>query len=213
MLRNIIFDLDGTIGDTLPLCIAAFQRSIEPLAGRTVSEEEIVATFGPSEEGTIRKLIPDFYQQGVESYLKHYVELHGMCRSPFPGMQEVLDAARRKNIRLSMVTGKGARSTEITLNQFGIRHYFESIETGSPEGPRKAEGIANVLSQLSLPPEQCIYVGDAPSDIAAARACGVPAIAAAWANTADKERLLEMRPDRLFTNIPDFLAYIEEVSE
>lgn len=53
MIKAIIFDLDGTIGDTVPLCIAAFKKSVEPLAGRVFSEEDIVSTFGPSEEGTI----------------------------------------------------------------------------------------------------------------------------------------------------------------
>jgi beta-phosphoglucomutase-like phosphatase (HAD superfamily) len=57
-IKTIIFDLDGTIADTLPLCIAAFKKSIEPLLGKEVSEQQIIATFGPSEEGTIRKLIP-----------------------------------------------------------------------------------------------------------------------------------------------------------
>ena len=43
--KTIIFDLDGTIADTLPLCIAAFKRSIEPLLGREVGEAEIIATL------------------------------------------------------------------------------------------------------------------------------------------------------------------------
>ena len=69
MLKAVLFDFDGTVGNTLPLCIAAFQKAITPLAGRSFSEREIVATFGPSEEGTIRALIPQFYEQGVEGYL------------------------------------------------------------------------------------------------------------------------------------------------
>ena len=67
MLKAVIFDFDGTVCDTLPLCIAAFRKSIEPLAGRRFSDQEITATFGPSEEGTIRALIPEFYEQGVIS--------------------------------------------------------------------------------------------------------------------------------------------------
>jgi beta-phosphoglucomutase-like phosphatase (HAD superfamily) len=44
-IKAVIFDLDGTVADTLPLCIAAFKKSVEPLLGKTVSEEEIIATF------------------------------------------------------------------------------------------------------------------------------------------------------------------------
>ena len=59
MLKAVLFDLDGTIGNTLPLCITAFRESIEPLAGRSLTDEEIVRTFGPSEEGTIAVLLPE----------------------------------------------------------------------------------------------------------------------------------------------------------
>ena len=52
-IKCVIFDLDGTVGDTVPLCIKAFKKSIEPLINKNVSDEEIIATFGPSEEGTI----------------------------------------------------------------------------------------------------------------------------------------------------------------
>jgi phosphoglycolate phosphatase-like HAD superfamily hydrolase len=74
--KTIIFDLDGTIADTLPLCIAAFKKSVELLLQSTISEEEIIATFGPSEEGTIRRLIPQHEEEGVKAYLKNYEELH-----------------------------------------------------------------------------------------------------------------------------------------
>ena len=68
-IKCVIFDLDGTIGDTVPLCIKAFKEAIEPLINRSVSNEEIIATFGPSEEGTIMALAPEFYEKGVEDYL------------------------------------------------------------------------------------------------------------------------------------------------
>lgn len=70
-ISAVIFDLDGTLANTLPLCIRAFRASIEPLANRALSDQEIIATFGPSEEGTIMKLAPDHYEQGVADYLAH----------------------------------------------------------------------------------------------------------------------------------------------
>jgi phosphoglycolate phosphatase/pyrophosphatase PpaX len=51
-IKAVIFDLDGTVANTLPLCIQAFRQSIEPLIKRSVSDAEIIGTFGPSEEGT-----------------------------------------------------------------------------------------------------------------------------------------------------------------
>jgi phosphoglycolate phosphatase/pyrophosphatase PpaX len=74
-------------------------------------------------------LIPDYYEQGVKDYLTHYQDLHSMCENPFEGIIELLDYAKSKNVKLALVTGKGERSTEITLDVFGIRSYFDIIET------------------------------------------------------------------------------------
>ncbi|MCZ8521319.1 MULTISPECIES: HAD family hydrolase [Paenibacillus] len=209
-MKCIIFDLDGTIGNTLPLCIAAFKKAIEPLAGKALSDKEIIDTFGPSEEGTVQALIPAYYEQGIESYLRHYRELHSMCAVPFEGMTEVLDYIKDMNVRLALVTGKGDRSTEITLDMFGIRSYFEAIETGSPQGPRKVQGIQSVLKQLGIATVDSIYVGDAPSDIKASREAGVPIVSAAWAETAEPELLQLLQPDQLFTTIQEFRQYIQQ---
>ncbi|TYP74500.1 HAD family hydrolase [Paenibacillus methanolicus] len=208
-MKAIIFDLDGTIGNTLPLCIAAFKAAIEPHAGRTLTDQEIIDTFGPSEEGTVLALIPDAYDQGIEDYLVHYRALHHVCAKPFDGIVEILDWAKRSGIRLAMVTGKGQRSTDITLRVFGLDAYFEVIETGSPQGPRKVQGIEHVLKRLGIAPDEAIYVGDAPSDIDASREAGVPIVSAAWAETAESELLSAKAPDRLFTSVAEFRAYVE----
>ena len=47
MIKLVAFDLDGTIGDTLPMCIQAFKEATQPYAGRELSDEEVVQTFGP----------------------------------------------------------------------------------------------------------------------------------------------------------------------
>ncbi|MFT3827574.1 MAG: HAD family hydrolase [Chitinophagaceae bacterium] len=210
-IKAIIFDLDGTIADTLPLCIAAFRKSIEPLAARTITDEEIIATFGPSEEGTILALAPDHYEEGVAAYLQHYKELHGMCPVPFAGITELLDQLLQKGVKVAMVTGKGQHSTVISLEQFGLTNHFELLETGSPAGPRKAEGIANILQQWpDIAPEETWYVGDAPSDIIASRKAGIPVVAAAWAATAEPEKLISLQPGEIFYSIADFTKWVLE---
>ncbi|GJH40972.1 hypothetical protein RCZ04_15220 [Capnocytophaga sp. HP1101] len=115
-INTLIFDLDGTLGETLPLCIEAFHRSIEPLVGRHVSDKEIIDTFGPSEEGTIMSLAPEYYEQGVRDYLYHYEQLHPViCPKPFEGIKELLEKLIDKGVHVTMVTGKGAKSCKITM--------------------------------------------------------------------------------------------------
>jgi len=209
MFKGFIFDLDGTIANTLPLCIEAFRRSIEPLAQRQLSDAEIIATFGPSEEGTIMALAPDHYDQGIGSYLKYYEQLHSMCPSPFPGMTELLQQLRQQNFPLAMVTGKGRYSTEISLNVFDLVNVFDPIETGAPHGPRKAEGIQAVLKEWQVVDKSSIlYLGDSPGDITAARVAGIPVAAVTWATTTNKDELKAMKPDFIFDAIAGLKTFI-----
>jgi phosphoglycolate phosphatase-like HAD superfamily hydrolase len=125
--KTILFDLDGTIADTLPLCIAAFKKSVQPWLSAEISEQEIIATFGPSEEGTIRKLIPEHEEAGVRDYLLYYEELHYTCPTAFAGIQELLEFLKVKKVQLAMVTGKGIHSTRISLKQFALESYFTIV--------------------------------------------------------------------------------------
>lgn len=210
-IKAVIFDLDGTLANTLPLCIRAFRESVEPLINRTVSDEEIIATFGPSEEGTIMALAPDHYDKGVSDYLKFYEAFHDMCAIPFDGILELLTVLKNKSVRIAMVTGKGKYSTGISLKQFTMEHFFEFIETGSPNGPRKADGIKTILDQYDdIEKDEVIYVGDTTGDITASRKAGIPVIAAAWAASAEPEKLIELKPDEIFYNINDFSTWLYE---
>jgi phosphoglycolate phosphatase-like HAD superfamily hydrolase len=204
-IKAVIFDLDGTLANTLPLCIAAFRAAIEPLAARKISDEEIIATFGPSEEGTVMALAPHDFDKGVADYLQFYEQLHLMCPEPFEGMKELLTMLQQRNIRISMVTGKGKLSAELSLEKFGLTHFFEQVEAGIKSGPSKPEGIQRILdSYIGIKNEEVIYVGDAPSDIDACRKVGIPIVAAAWAETAEPEKLIPLNPDYLFYTLTDF---------
>jgi len=208
-IKAIIFDLDGTLANTLPLCVAAFRSSIEPLAGRSISDEEIIATFGPSEEGTLLALAPNDFDKGVADYLRFYEELHFMCPTPFEGMKEILVRLQQHNIHISMVTGKGPISAHVSLEKFGLTPFFEQVETGIKNGPSKPEGIQRILNQLTgIAHDEVIYVGDAPTDVDACRKVGIPIIAAAWAETAEPEKLIALNPDQLFYTVEDFKHWL-----
>jgi len=208
-IKGVIFDLDGTLANTLPLCIQAFRQSVEPLALKPLSDAEIIATFGPSEEGTIMTLVPEHYEKGIVNYLNFYEALHDMCPDPFPDIRDLLDLLKEKGVHIAMVTGKGKHSTDISLKKFNLTGYFEIVETGSPTGPRKTEGIRQVLTSWPhLKKEEIIYIGDAPSDIKASREAGIAVIGAGWAPTADPEALLTLKPDRLFYTVRDLTDWL-----
>lgn len=66
MIKLVGFDLDGTIADTIPMCIKAFDKAVRPYTSHELSDEEIVQTFGLNEEGMIRRVVERF---GMEGYV------------------------------------------------------------------------------------------------------------------------------------------------
>ncbi|MFD2572153.1 HAD family hydrolase [Spirosoma soli] len=207
-IKGVIFDFDGTLADTLPLCIRAFRHSIEPRLGRPVSNEEIIATFGPSEEGTIKALIPDYYDEGVAEYLAHYERFHSDYPDLFPGIQPLLDELQTKEVKLALVTGKGQRSAAMSLQFYNLTPYFSAFGYGDLSMNSKTGNINRIVADWQLTPEEVLYVGDAPSDIVACRKAGVPIASAAWATTADGLELQKLQPDYLFKSVDAFREWL-----
>lgn len=212
MYRAAVFDMDGTLGDTLPLCIESFRKAVGDLDGRILEDGEISRHFGPSDLGVIERLFPDrpdLVRPGMERMLRHYRELHqAMAPAPFDGVTALLEALRERGIVLGMVTGKCMETAIMTLEQFGIRDYFPMVEPGSPRRVIKGECLLRIADHYGLEPSDIIYAGDSETDIKACREVGVPIAAAAWASTADPAALAACEPDLLYTDFHEFADFL-----
>lgn len=204
----MIFDFDGTLADTLPLCCAAFQEVTRRHLGRDYTVAEIVALFGPSEEGIFQQIAGDRWTACLDDYLDIYEREHHRCPAPFAGVSEMLDALRERALRVAIVTGKGSSSAAISLRRLGLDRHFTRVESGSPRGSVKPEAIRRIVDEWAIDPGTVAYVGDAPNDITEARAAGVVPLAAGWAATADHVALLEREPADLFTTVDELTIWI-----
>ena len=210
MLKCVMFDLDGTIADTHPLCLAAFKEALKATSGRDFTDAEITATYGPSEEGCLKALVGDRAGEGLKIYLEYYQACQRrLCPAPFPGLMEVLDLVRARGAALALITGKCAASLALDLALFGLEDRFQFIKTGHLEGADKPSDMRAVLGALGLGPEEAVYVGDAPADVTSARTVGLPMVAAAWAPGAERERLRNLAPDRLCLTVAELAGYLE----
>ena len=209
-LRGAIFDLDGTIGDSVSVAIEAFRRTYLEFGEKSYTDEEIVATWGPSEEGVMMRMFPQRWQEAVQVYLSHYDAVHvEQDVAVFEGFDAIFDLFARYGVHKAIVTAKGQHSAAISMRHFGLADQFEIVEHGSPEGVIKGQQIASIVKLWGISQDEVIYVGDFPSDISASRQAGVVAVGAAWAPTADAAVLAEHQPDYLFTSTSDFKNMLE----
>ena len=207
-IRGVIFDLDGTIADTLPVCFAAFREVFQDALGRDYSDQEVRAMFGPAEEGVFQRVVPDDWERRMEQYLAAYQRQHSLCPEPFPGMRESIDELCARGIRLAVVTGKGPRSAAISLRELGLEGIFDPVEAGSPNGGVKPAAMRRVLDFWGLEPSEVASLGDARPDIESSRQLGMTSLAAAWATTANFEMLSALDPDAIFQRVDQFRNWI-----
>ena len=207
-LAGAIFDLDGTLADTLPACYAAFRAACDKLGGPRYTDAEIRGLFGPSEEGMVQRAMPDRWQDALAVLLEEYRRHLALCPRVFPPVASALEQLRRWRIPLALVTGKGPQTTAMSLSHFGLDETFEHVETGSPVGVVKAAAIARVVAAWGVAPDEVVYVGDAVADMQAADQAGVLGVAAAWAPSAIEAELAATRPHALFTDAADFEAWL-----
>lgn len=208
-IRGFIFDLDGTLVNTLPIVFTAFHKTLLEFSGYCYSDDELCSLFGPSEEGIFKKLFPDSWEVPLNYYLQEYEKLHSVYGEPFPGIKEALSLLKNRGLKLAIVSSKGPSTMDISLRHSGLKPFFEVIETGSEEGASKPDHIKKVLDIWNCSPAEVVYVGDIAYDVEAAKEAGVVPVSAVWADSAQAEKVLKMEPAAAFKDVQEFIEWIK----
>lgn len=199
----MIFDLDGTLGDTLPPTLAAFRTVFLKRLGVKYSDREIRALFGPDELGVFTRLIPDEAEAATSEFLTEYERCHAELKGPFEGIAEMLDTLSARKVACAVVTGKGAESAALSLRLLGLAGYFPIVEAGSLHGAVKPDAMRRVLERWGYEPSAVAGIGDHPSDVRAARTNGMIALGAGWACGTDVPALHSELPEAVFPFVSD----------
>lgn len=80
MFKVVAFDLDGTLADTIPMCITAFRNSISPYTDHELSTEEILHTFGLNEIGMVKAVVGQNWESAIADFYFQYKSLHNHFR-------------------------------------------------------------------------------------------------------------------------------------
>lgn len=210
--RCVIFDMDGTLTQTNRLIFDSFNYIARKYQGREYSEPEITAMFGPPEEVALLHIVGNERIDTVlQEYLEFYKKNHNKLARLYPGIVELLEFLRWHHCRIALYTGKGIHTTSITLEEFGIRHYFDYIVTGNDVVNHKpsAEGIKKIMAHFGLKPDEVLMVGDSVADVKASHEAGVKVAAVLWDSYA-KEKVLQMQTDYQFYTVDELTQWMKE---
>ncbi len=178
----IIFDLDGTVVDTVALIRASFRHASRVVLGEELPDEVLLAGVGRPLMDQMRALDAARAQQLYDAYREFNHRVHDEMIAGFAGMEAALGRLRAAQRRLAIVTSKSADTTAMAFRVVGLREYFDAVVTAGDTSAHKpsAEPLLLALERLGAPPDRAVYVGDAPVDVAAGKAAGVATVAVLW---------------------------------
>ena len=178
----MLFDLDGTLADTIPLIVASYQHAFRTVLGRALSEEQARSWIG-------RPLLPALLQEAPE----HGHELDRVYREwnlanterlirRYVGVPELLAGLRGAGVVVAVVTSKRRETARLALRGVGIDGLVDIVAglEDTPVHKPEPEPLLHGAAVLGVDPVACAYVGDAVVDVRAARAAGMSPVAVTW---------------------------------
>lgn len=202
MLKGIVFDLDGTLVDSLGVTFDGFNHALTSMKVREHTPYEIMAHFGAGEDHIFAKLVG--WERAKEAYglFQIYMD-ENVNRVPLhDGVAELLKTIRKEKIPTSIFTGRSWNTTETILKHHDLMSQFVTVVAHDHcEKPKPApDGLHLALTRMQLQPEQVFLVGDSPADVMASRAAGSQSVAALWDLLADKNALEAHQPHHWATH-------------
>ena len=206
--KGIIFDVDGTLTFTNQLIFDSFNHITKKYLGKSYSDDEIIALFGPTEDVILKEMCKDEYENARKDYYAYYKNNHDIARL-YDGIKELIVDINNSGILLSIFTGKGRTSALITLDELGLTDYFDMIVSGDDVENHKPspEGILKFLNKHNLNSKDVLMIGDAPSDIIAARECGVEIASVVWDSYAEEE-VRKLNSKTIFHSVDELRNFI-----
>lgn len=207
----VIFDMDGTLTRTNELIFESFNFVVEKYAGKRLTPKEIIALFGPPEEGGLARVVgPEAADTAMDELCDYYQNHHSRLASLHHGIEDILRYLQNHGVKLAIFTGKGRRTARITLDELNIGQYFDLVVSGSDVVNHKPhhEGIEKVIEHFALVPDEVLMVGDARGDVMASRAAGVKVASVVW-DSYDKDGVLLAGADYVFHSVSEMYEWFK----
>jgi pyrophosphatase PpaX len=210
----VLFDLDGTLIDTIDLLLECARHTFE---GRTPAptDDEWIAGIGTP----LRKQFAAYTSSDEEiealaqRYRAYQREHHDRLTTAFPGVPETLDELERRGHPMGIVTSKSNEMMDRGLEWVGIMRHMRT-RVGMDNAKRHKPDphpVQVALEELGYSPDDAIFVGDSPHDIASGNAAGVISVAAMW-GPFTREQLEPYHPSHYLeriTDLPELIRGLE----
>jgi len=212
----VLFDLDGTLVDSVPDLAHCLDMMLEVLGRPPVGEARTREWVGNGAEALVRRALtgemdgePDnvLFQQAFELFSEFYI--HNSDRSRlYPGVRDGIEHLQQANCKLGCITNKRGKFTEPLLRSLGLYDKFSIIISGDTLPRKKPDPmpLQHAMGSLGVSAEQTLMIGDSRNDVEAARAAGTAVLCVSYGYNYGDD-IANARPDR----VVDSLAELREL--
>ena len=209
----VLFDLDGTLADTVELILRSDRHTMETHLGEAPPDEAWLRTIGRP----LRDALAEFARDADEAaamlgtYETFQRSVHDRMVRPYGGVVDVVERVARGGTGLGLVTSKRREMALRTLEVCGLADAFRAVVTADDveRGKPDPEPVRAALERLRVPSADArvLFVGDSPFDLAAGKAAGVKSCAVLWGPFA-REALEEEAPDYVVETVAELEAVL-----
>ncbi len=197
----VIFDWDGTLIDSIEQIVRSIEIAAADLGVPSPSAEAARDIIGLGLPEAMRVLFPQVTEADRDSlrerYAHHFVGTVAHEVTPYSGIEPLLQDLHESPVALAVATGKSRRGLDRVLAKTGWADYFSATrcadETASKPDPRMLEEL---LTELQVPVERALMVGDTVYDLAMAEAIGMASVGVTY-GVHSPQRLLQHNPRAL----------------
>ena len=215
-LQAFIFDLDGTLLDTLGDLAASVNYALQTCGMPQHSIDDVRRFVGNGVRLLMERAVPDGaanprFEEAFTTFRQHYLEHSLDTTRPYDGIMEMLQALRQRGYRTAVVSNKFYAATQELCQHFFADSIEVAIGEHEAEGIRKKpapDTVNEALRQLGVSREHAVYVGDSDVDIATAAASGMPCISVLW-GFRDREFLLAHGATQFISHPSELLTLFE----
>jgi pyrophosphatase PpaX len=214
--RAVLFDLDGTLIDSIELIVSSARHAFEKCGHPMPSAEEWVADLGMPLRAMFGRFITDdaLMDDLVAGYREYQLANHDRLVRPYEEVESTLETLHRRGYALAVVTSKGEQLARRGLAHVGLDGFFDvvvGLESCTRHKP-DPEPVRIALNRIGIGPEAAAFVGDSPHDMAAGRAAGVTTIAALW-GPFSRGQLASSDPDYYIARMSELPALLDNDCE
>ncbi|HET6784786.1 MAG TPA: prolipoprotein diacylglyceryl transferase [Erysipelotrichaceae bacterium] len=177
----LLFDFDGTLGDTEPLIIESMKHTIKQFRPEVqISRDDEISFLGPTLNTILARYLNESeIEEGIKIYRENNKELHPQLIKPMPNAIELIHDLKAEGYTIGIVSSKKKEMVEYGVQLIGLENQFDVIIGYDEVKQHKPspEGIFNACKALGIDHDNCVYVGDTSTDILASNNAGLYSIA------------------------------------